>query len=88
VGNFGLQPKRRTLLSAAIPTTVLRPVSHEPSRKEFFAKLLGGLVAFSFVAKAFTKSPVSPSAPQLTAKKFAIPVRPAPRTVARRVDSL
>jgi hypothetical protein len=63
-------------------------VSHDPSRKKFFARLLGIVAVSSLLPKVFAKSaPTSPLAPAAT-KKSEFQLRPAPRTVARRADSL
>jgi hypothetical protein len=65
-----------------------RTVSHDPSRKKFFARLLGLFAVSSLVPKMFAKS-FTPSTPAISpAKKTEFQLRPAPRTVARRADSL
>jgi hypothetical protein len=89
--NFGLQAKERALLSNAFfVLTIPPPVTHHPSRKHFFAKLLG-LVAVSGVLPKVVAGPAGgtvPAAggqPELQGK---IVCRGDSRTVARRVDSL
>jgi hypothetical protein len=80
-GNFGLQAKRRSLVSPAIfPLPV--PVTHDPSRKAFFARLLGAAAVFGFFPRLFAKpGTAQPSQP---APASPIAVRPEPRAVARR----
>ena len=56
-------------------------VSHEPSRKQFFAKLLGAAAAWAVMPKFFAKTsrdstPAAPVAP--------VNLRPETRAVARR----
>jgi len=64
-------------------------VSHEPSRKQFFAKLLGFAASLAFVRKFVAKSapglsgsngPAAPAAP--------VVLRPETRAIARRADSV
>jgi hypothetical protein len=56
-------------------------VSHDTSRKQFFAKLAGLAAAVAVVPKVLAKSaPVAPAAP--------VNVRPETRAVARRADSV
>jgi hypothetical protein len=64
------------------------PVSHDPSRKKFLARLLGIVAGSSLLPKMFAKaSPASALAPS-PAKNSEFQLRPAPRTVARRPHSL
>ena len=60
-------------------------VSHDPSRKRFFAKLLGATAALAVVPKFLAKT-----APVVTPAAPAVPVnlRPEPRAVARRAGSV
>jgi len=61
------------------------PVSHDPSRKQFFAKLLGWAAALAVVPKFFAKSaPMAPSA----APVAPVDLRPETRAVARRAGSV
>jgi len=61
-------------------------VSHDSSRKQFFAKLVGLAAAFAVVPKFLAKStpaattPVAPAAP--------VDLRPEARAVARRADAV
>ena len=63
-----------------------RPVSHDPSRKQFFAKLLGAAAAVSVAPGLLAKSAPSNSTPAAPATPVA--VRPEVRAVARRADSV
>jgi hypothetical protein len=60
-------------------------VSHDPSRKQFFAKLLGLAAAVAVVPKFFAKADRGPlpAAPVLP-----VNVQPDTRAVARRADSV
>ena len=86
-GNFGLQAKVRTLVSKAILLSSFLLVSHHPSRKQFFAKLLGVTAAVGFFPKFLAKSaataaaagPITGSSPRGSWE-----VRPDARAVARR----
>jgi len=68
----------------AIPITSTVPVSHDPSRKQFFAKLLGLTAAFGFLPKLLAKSAVATRAPESTP----VTVRPESRAVVRRADAI
>jgi hypothetical protein len=68
----------------AIPTTSTVPVSHDPSRKQFFAKLLGLTAAFGFLPKLLAKSAAVTRLPESTP---VMAVRAESRAVARRVDA-
>jgi hypothetical protein len=62
-----------------------RPVSHDPSRKHFFAKLIG-LIAAGGLAPRLLAKPPSVDAPKLAAP--VIELRPESRAVARREESV
>jgi len=70
----------------AIPITSHVPVSHDPSRKQFFAKLLGAAAAVSVAPKLLAKS--SPAAVTPAVSALPVMVRPEARAVARRADSV
>jgi hypothetical protein len=61
-----------------------RPVSHDPSRKQFFAKLLGLTALAGFLPKMLAKSSVAAPAPAAEP----VTVRPDSRAVARRTETL
>jgi hypothetical protein len=67
-------------------------VTHNPSRKQFFAKLFGAVAAVAAFPKLFAKSAASGTTPRESApaKPGAMPVkvRPETRAVARGGDSL
>lgn len=65
-----------------------RPVSHDPSRKKFLARLLGIVAASSLLPKLFAKSTPAPSVLPSSSQSSEFQLRAAPRTVARRADSL
>jgi hypothetical protein len=62
-------------------------VSHDPSRKHFFAKLLGLVTAAGIAPALLAKSTGTVACAPAPATP-AIKLRPAPHTVARRADSL
>ena len=64
------------------------PVSHDPSRKQFFAKLLGAATAVSIAPKLLAQPASSASAPLSAAPALPVVVRSEVRAVARRSDSL
>lgn len=70
----------------AIPTTSHVPVSHDSSRKQFFAKLLGAAAAMSVAPKLLAKSAPSAATPAVPA--LPVVVRSEVRAVARRADSV
>jgi hypothetical protein len=74
-GNFGLQRKHRRLVSEAILTIQRRPVSQDPSRKQFLAKVLG-LVAVAGLAPKLLAKPAAPTP--------AASLQPEIRAVSRR----
>jgi hypothetical protein len=59
-------------------------VTQDPSRKQFFAKLLGLTAAFGVLPKLLAKS--APSAAPVSVDT-PVPVRPETRAVARRADA-
>jgi hypothetical protein len=84
--NFDLQPKPRTLLSAAIFNNYPTPVSHDPTRKSFLAKLIGLVAVAGLAPRLVTKAATTPPAAKPTAPS--IHLRPDSRAVARRADSV
>jgi len=64
-------------------------VTHNPSRKEFFAKVFGVAAAAAVVPKLLVK-PFSNPAPEPDARPASGPVvvRPETRAVARRTDAI
>jgi hypothetical protein len=62
-----------------------RPVSHDPSRKHFFAKLLGLIAAVGLAPKLLSK-PLGQSVAGPT--PTAVNLRPESRAVARREESV
>lgn len=66
--------------------TYARTVSHDPTRKHFFAKLIGLIAAAGLAPRLLAKTPARPaSAPAATG---GIELRPETRAVARRADSV
>jgi hypothetical protein len=67
-------------------------VTHNPSRKQFFAKLFGTVAAVAAFPKLFAKSAPSVTTPSESAAavkaELPVQVRPQTRAVARRGDSL
>ena len=63
-----------------------RPVSHDPSRKQFFAKLLGAAAAVTVAPPLLAKS--APSHSTSAAPATPVVVRAEVRAVARRADSV
>jgi hypothetical protein len=61
-------------------------VSHDPSRKQFFAKLLGAAAAIAVAPKVLAKAAPSNSTPEAPA--IPVLVRPEVRAVARRAGSV
>jgi len=76
----------RSLLSAGDSHHFNVPVSHDPSRKQFFAKLLGLTAAFGFLPKLLAKSAVVTRAPGSSPSRV-VAIRPESRAVARRADA-
>jgi hypothetical protein len=72
--------------SALFPTV---PVTHNPTRKQFFAKMFGLAAAFSIVPKLLAK-PFAGVSAAAGASGAAAPVviRPDPRAVARRAETV
>jgi len=70
----------------------LRPVTHNPSRKQFFSKLLGAVAALSLFPKLFAKVPavtgVASDSNSSTSTAQPVQVRPDVRAVARRADTV
>ncbi|HEX2852231.1 MAG TPA: hypothetical protein VHO24_03255 [Opitutaceae bacterium] len=62
-------------------------MSHDPSRKQFFGRLLGLIAAAGLAPKLLAKSPETAASAPAPAVP-AIQIRPALRTVARRSDAL
>lgn len=73
-------------------SSLTRPVTHNSSRKEFFAKLLGVVAISSFFPRLFARSAVatvdSPAADSTGTPALPFAVRPDSRAVARRSDSV
>jgi len=62
-------------------------VIHDPSRKHFFAKLLGFTAAVGLTSRFFGKFAPAPS-PGAAPTTPSLAVRPEPRAIARRADSV
>jgi hypothetical protein len=60
------------------------PLSHDTSRKQFFAKLLGLPAVIGVLPKLLTKPALETPAPEATP----VAVRPESRAVVRRVDAV
>jgi len=65
--------------------TYARTVSHDPTRKHFFAKLIGLIAAAGLAPRLLAKNPALPAAKPAAARGFEL--RPETRAVARRGDS-
>lgn len=65
----------------------LVPVSHDPSRKQFFAKLLGLTAAFGFLPRMLAKSAATTVATTTAPESFPVIVRAESRAVVRRADA-
>lgn len=66
-----------------------RPVSHDPSRKQFFAKLLGTAAALSVAPQLMAKSSgTATAAAGAPAPASPLSIRPDVRAVARRDGSV
>ncbi len=89
-GNFGLHGKRRCLISEAILFySHLLPVNHQPSRKQFFAKLFGSAAALSVLPKLSAQSPATALAAAPANETVApVVIRSDARAVARRADTV
>ena len=62
-----------------------RPVSHDPTRKHFFAKLIGLIAAAGLAPRLLAQAQTGRDRPVAPAK---IELRPESRAVARRADSV
>lgn len=69
-----------------VPTrSLFVPVTHDPSRKEFFAKLAGLAAGLTILPRLFRKNGVDmPAAPTSVPDQTFTAVRTDPRVVARR----
>ncbi|MCX6952362.1 MAG: hypothetical protein NTV51_09380 [Verrucomicrobia bacterium] len=61
-------------------------MNHDPSRKQFFAKLLGAAAAVSIAPNVLAKP--APTAASPAAPALPVVVRAEVRAVARRADSV
>jgi hypothetical protein len=83
--NFSLHWNSRLLRWALIFAEHQRPVSHDPTRKHFFAKLIGLIAAAGLAPRLLAQSQASRPRPVAPAQ---IELRPESRAVARRADSV
>jgi hypothetical protein len=63
------------------------PVSHDPTRKSFLAKLTGLIAVAGFAPRLFARAASSPAVTALPPAPT-IALRPDSRAVARRADSI
>jgi hypothetical protein len=63
-------------------------VSHDPSRKQFLAKLLGVTAAVGVAPKLLAGSVSTPVAPAAQPAPLPFQLRPEARAVSRRADSV
>ena len=63
-------------------------MSHDPSRKQFFAKLLGLTAAFGFLPKLLAKSAAVTPVLESPVESTPVTIRPESRAIARRADAL
>jgi hypothetical protein len=63
-------------------------VSHDPSRKQFFAKLLGLIAAAGVAPKLLARSSSTPAAESVRSAPMPFQLRPEARAVSRRADSV
>jgi len=61
-------------------------VSHDPTRKHFFAKIIGLIAAAGFAPRLLANKPAQPAPTPGTSG--GIELRPETRAVARRADSV
>ncbi len=66
--------------------TYARTVSHDPTRKHFFAKIIGLIAAVGLAPRLLAKAPPQPA--PAPAASVGIELRPETRAVARREDSV
>ena len=66
--------------------TYARTVSHDPTRKHFFAKIIGLIAAAGLAPRLLAKAPAQPA--QTPVASGGIELRPETRAVARRADSV
>jgi hypothetical protein len=83
--NFSLHWNSRLLRWALIFAEHQRPVSHDPTRKHFFAKLIGLIAAAGLAPRLLAQSQASRARPVTPPQ---IELRPESRAVARRADSV
>jgi len=83
--NFSLHWNSRLLRWALIFAEHQRTVSHDPTRKHFFAKLIGLIAAAGLAPRLLAQSQPSQASPVAPAQ---IELRPESRAVARRADSV